>query len=441
MFHHLFFVMTLSGSVVVILYGLTYPITRRFFPHAWRKRILYLSLFFYLFPVPLFKYYILIRLMRISPFLKQKFYENLSGSIDISYMINTPADDFFIGSKVIAAYILLFCMAVIAFAVIVKQVWQYRLICRRYLSRVFQEAVPPQLEKDLQRIKENLNIHRNVKLIFSKLCDAPMTIGLFSPTIIFPASDKLDFEPEDDKDILKHELLHIKHRDLPTKFLALLALALHWYNPLCYFLYHELCTVSELDCDYEIVKEADDLGRKRYGSLILDVAAAAGDGKEKLAVGLIQNSAATFKRRISEIKKPGKNSRPAMICFIMAAIFLAGTVTAFAFQPHNTHKIYDFDPDSEYYFHSRSDGFVEGFEPLPFDRFFTDENGEVFPLEELSSHTSCPHEYADGTVTEHTKSSGEKCIVVESKARRCRSCGNIEPGSIDFERTFRSCPH
>lgn len=439
MFHHLFFVMSLSGSVVVILYGLTYPITRRFFPHAWRKRILYLSLFFYLFPVPEFKYRVSHPLSNVFPALFTDPTGDTIRRLDTSYMINPLADEFFIGSKVIAAYLLLFCLAVIAFVVIVKQVWQYRLLCRRYLSGVFQQEVPPGLEQELRRIKDELNIHKNVKLIFSELCDAPMTIGLFSPTIIFPAFDKLDFEPEDDSDILKHELLHIKHRDLPTKFLALLVLALHWYNPLCYLLYHELCTVSELDCDYEIVKETDDLGRKRYGSLILDVAAAAGDGKEKLAVGLIQNSAATFKRRILEIKNPRENSRPVMICLIMAAIFLAGTATTFVYQPPKIFELNNFHPDGEYFY--QSNDVVVGFEPLPFDCFFTDENGQAFPFEEPSSHTSCPHDYADGTITEHTKNTDEECIVVKRKARRCRFCGDIEPGNVVYNSTFYSCPH
>lgn len=445
MLHHLFLVMSLAGSAVVLLYGITYPITRRYFPHAWRKRILHLALFFYLFPVPLFKYKVLLpidhQLMELFPLYNQYCLEHFDATIETSYMVNLREGSFYVGAGAAAVGALFLCMTAITLVTVIKQVRQYRSLRGRYLSGVFQETVPPEMEQEFERIREELKVGKNARLIVSKLCGAPMTIGVFSPTVILPVSAGAGMEPEDRGYILKHELLHIRHRDLFGKFLALFALALHWYNPFCYFLYHELCAVSELDCDYGVIRDADAPRRRRYGGLILDMAAAQ-DKQERFAVGLIHNSAATFRRRLLEVREPGKNTGPILAWVLMVVICLAGTVTAFAYRPPNTQKLsHDFDSNSEL-------GFIPWWEPpgdragpLPFDRFFTDENGEVFPLEEPASRTACPHEYVDGMVTEHTKDGGEGCTLVKTEARRCRSCGFIDAGKVYFECFSVNCLH
>ena len=54
--------------------------------------------------------------------------------------------------------------------------------------------------------------------------------------------------------VLRHELFHIKHRDLLLKFFGMAVMALHWYNPLAYFLYYEICVTRELVCDKNVIE-------------------------------------------------------------------------------------------------------------------------------------------------------------------------------------------
>lgn len=326
MFHHLLFVMSLSGSFVILLYGLIYPIARRYFPHSWRKNILCLSLFFYLVPLPLLKEFVLSRLNIDIPFR----HENVH--IDLKYTVNLQNQQFYPGSGVVIVYIAAFCMAVFTSVVIMKQLKKYGTIYRTYFLSAFHEAPLPQLESMLQQTKEELLIKKPVRLICSQFCGAPMTIGVFKPAIIFPSSDDFNLKADDIKLILKHELLHIKNRDLLLKFLALFALALHWYNPICYLLYRELCVISEIKCDYGVIKDSDDTQRKQYCHLILDLAAAGGGKLERFAVGLVSNDAATFERRILEMKKTSKNTKTLLSCIVMALICAMGMVTAFAYE-------------------------------------------------------------------------------------------------------------
>ena len=55
-----------------------------------------------------------------------------------------------------------------------------------------------------------------------------MTLGLLRPVIVLPPE-----VPEADLPlILRHELCHIRRRDLWYKGVMLLANAVHWFNPL-----------------------------------------------------------------------------------------------------------------------------------------------------------------------------------------------------------------
>ncbi len=65
MFRNLLFTMSLSGSIVMVLYLILYPLARKYFPLVWRYRVLKVAMFFYLIPIAECKYYILIILKRL----------------------------------------------------------------------------------------------------------------------------------------------------------------------------------------------------------------------------------------------------------------------------------------------------------------------------------------------------------------------------------------
>ena len=425
--------MSLSGSVVFLLSKLIYPIARRYFPYSWRKNILCLALFFYLVPLSLLRAFVLSQLNINLPFR----YDNVR--IDLTYTINMQNDQFFLGSGVVAAYIVLLCMAMIAIVVIINQFKKYGTIYRTYFMRTFHETPPPQLESMLRQTKEELRIKKPVKLICSKLCDAPMTIGVFKPAVVFPSAGNLNLKSDDIKFVLKHELLHIKNRDLLLKFLALFALAVHWYNPVCHLLYYELCVVSEINCDHSVLKGANDTQRQRYCHLILDLATAGGGRVERFAIGLVKNDAATFERRILEMKKTSKKTKPMLSCIMMLLIFVMGTITAFAYEAPLKHVSDEINWESECVF-SVSDG-LEDVEQLASDYFFTDQEGHVTCLQNIPPKVLCKHYYVEGTTTYHEINSNGGCTVIVKSANRCKFCGNLLVGVVISKTEYTVCPH
>jgi len=266
-----------------------------------------------------------------------------------------------------------------------------------------------------------------------------MTIGVFSPTIVFPASDQLNLTPDDYKYILKHEFLHIRNRDLLIKFMTLFALVIHWYNPICYLLYHELCVVSEMDCDYGVIQDTNDIQRQQYSHLIIDLAVVGSSRKERFAVGLVNNDAATFERRILEMKKTRKTAKPFLSCLVMALICIMGTVTAFAYETPvkiETEKSWT-KFDTAFFSEHKPD--VE--EHIPYDYFFTDKNGNITSLENVSPRLFCKHDFVEGYATKHKKNSDGSCIVRVNECVRCSVCGYIKEGALVSEHKYTVCPH
>lgn len=358
--------------------------------------------------------------------------------IDPQYTINMQGDSFSPGLGVITIYIFAFCMAVIASVVIIKQLKQYGKSCRTYQLKAFCEAVPPELNELLQRAKEDSGVKKPVRLICSRLCDTPMTIGVFSPAIVVPVPNMTNLRPDDLLYILKHELLHIKNWDMLIKFLALFALAIHWYNPICYLLYRELCVVSELDCDYGVLKDLDDTGRQQYGDLIIDLAVTGHSKRNRFAVELVNNEVAITERRIFEMKQTGKTHRPVLACIVMAMICIMGTMTAFAYEaPIRYEAENDWSKSDAVFF---SDHLDEP-EHFMYDYFFVDLEGNITPLEDAVPQASCVHIFNEGYTQIHTKNSNGGCVVEVYEAQRCTQCGYIKQGELISETKYTKCPH
>jgi beta-lactamase regulating signal transducer with metallopeptidase domain len=77
-----------------------------------------------------------------------------------------------------------------------------------------------------------LNIKKDVRIFTSDRIDTPVVYGLLKPRIILPL---LFTQNADDKAlqfIYSHELSHIKRFDYIIKPISVLALCIHWFNPM-----------------------------------------------------------------------------------------------------------------------------------------------------------------------------------------------------------------
>lgn len=97
---------------------------------------------------------------------------------------------------------------------------------------------------------------------------SPFVMGLLRPKIYLPSTLK---ETERGY-ILRHEQYHIRRRDYLVKFLAFLALCVHWFNPLVWVAFVLAGKDMEMSCDEAVVKELGEDIRADYSASLLSLA-------------------------------------------------------------------------------------------------------------------------------------------------------------------------
>ncbi len=442
------FMMSLSGSVVFILYIFIYPIAKRFFTVKWRYNILKLALLFFLFPFPCFKYKIkeyitAIPLPELTSDLPKRYY--------YSDLIIHLEDDFYASHNIEKRIVYLIFAGCVAAIILCIQIYQYFEL-RRILNQLSAEnnvETPEYISGYIADLKATLNIHTKVSLVFSPYIEVPSVIGLARSVIYIPESYLARFSSESIKIIIMHEMIHVKHRDLRVKFLALFAIALNWFNPLCYCLFYEICNISEIYCDEAMIHNKEQDFISRYGNLLINISEEERSKmKNRFISRLVNNGGSILKKRILEMKTKRKRTLKKLSVLVGMLICTVGTSTVFAYDNTPQMEILgegsleDIQLNSSQWADFNPEGTLEELEEIPFDNFFTDENGNIFETDAGISKekSACIHKYVSGTLSNHTII-GKKCTVDVYKAKRCSLCRNVIRKEHLYTITYDICPH
>lgn len=173
-------------------------------------------------------------------------------------------------------------------------------------------------------------INKNINVYAVKGAPTPFLMGIIKSTIIIPENDYTD---EELKWIFTHELIHFKRKDNILKLLMILALAVHWFNPLIYILrgvFYEQC---ELSCDEQVIKNSELKEIKEYSLLLINSIKYKNELKMSLISSKFTNkNLNTIKRRVESMLnlKAKKNG----ILFGAFVFFVVGG-TVFSFNSNN----------------------------------------------------------------------------------------------------------
>lgn len=149
-----------------------------------------------------------------------------------------------------------------------------------------------------------------VRLAESPAVNTPLLLGAARPVIVLPCgvTDTARL-----RDILAHELTHVRRHDLLFKWFAAVVTSLHWFNPVMLLVRREIGRACELACDEAVMRGLDSQGRRHYGETLLLLAAHAPKGLGPMAVTLCEEKK-QLKERLACIVKY-KKSGP-MVLFL-----------------------------------------------------------------------------------------------------------------------------
>ncbi|WP_051670061.1 M56 family metallopeptidase [Bryobacter aggregatus] len=134
----------------------------------------------------------------------------------------------------------------------------------------------------------------------------PMVVGLSAPKILLPL-DAVDWEPERLEAVLAHERMHVLRRDLFWKFLAQIACAAYWPNPLVWFAARQHDKECEQSCDDGVLLSG--VRATDYAKHLVSIARNLRAGPQ-LEGGLSMATTSTLERRLTALLNPLTSHKP-----------------------------------------------------------------------------------------------------------------------------------
>lgn len=441
---NLLFSMSLAGSMIFLIYLIIRPAAVRYFPAAWRYGFLKVILLIFLLPYQYLKYTYMMIL--------ETLFAGWSQSADATYININPSKAIFFDSEgalhfenqsVIITVLALWGLISLVF--LLYNLIMYFLFIR-YLWQVTTSSVSTTVAALLHTSTESAEA--KIPVYISQCIQLPFTIGLLHPRILLPASlsDQTALQM-----VAAHEFKHVRNRDNLIKLLSLLTLLLHWYNPLIYLLYWEMCNVSEQVCDHSAIQGRSDQDIEKYQLLLVEMS----QKKPRISSFLASPFSARFtimKERITVMNTTTVSSRRTRIVSLCLAILILALspISVLAYSaPANL------DYMDEHLCPGKGDlcfNDTPPFEPLtnPFTEYgteydiFIDTDGNIYILSDTYPQiiiNACPHTWTDGNLYSHQKNNTGGCTTYIYTAQTCTRCKSIRNITFDHEITYRKCPH
>lgn len=161
---------------------------------------------------------------------------------------------------------------------------------------------------------------------------APAVFGLFRQTICLPPSLTETLSKQELRWVIRHELAHIRRRDIPIVIIASIAGAFHWFNPIVWLVVGRLRAAMEAAADQLALHGFSQSDASAYGKLLLRFAEENVASRKSPTLGLISfASGKHLKQRVELLmrdKTPGGMVGRCLVAGLVAAVAFVGLTDA-----------------------------------------------------------------------------------------------------------------
>lgn len=438
------FTMSVSGSVMLIVCCLVCGLCGSRLREKWKRRWLFLVMTFYLVPFAAFKPQICEWINSCYPGLLPRI--ELERRLDKSYAVTMMGDRYIaLGNQRCLEKVLLISAAI---TVIIISCQIYRCwTLKKNMKTYKRQSISKEQQQIFEHAMHELHIKRRVEVCQSPNVPVPSATGIFKIRIWLP-EDADAYSVDELEAVFKHELAHFKHYDLLIYVIGMLIVALHWFNPLSYLLFCQLRVNGEQYSDETVVETMADKDKIRYCEMLIR-ASCRQTKKYGLGLSFAAQSKKRIKRRIDLImNKKKKNMLIAVTAGLIGSVLSMAVV--FAYDAPDTYgyeksvdtstveMLSDTAVEDDYFYLGDDPGEVEH---LPYDDFFVDKDGQIFPVGANKDRFTCQHTYASGTRKVHILDGKGGCTVNYYHAKQCTKCGYVVTGELYQSNIYKTCLH
>ena len=410
--------MSIAGTVPLIICLLLLLLQRKKFSYRLGRNLVFLSLAGYLIPFQVVKYLMPTDvLIRTDALANISYYINFDDKEAISYHgISLWMSDWIL-------------MIGLCWLFLISGFSVYEIIKYHRLTR--------KLKKITEKRTCFLPGIGDVEYRISPLIGSPYTIGFLKPFIVAPESLE---DSRLSEMIMRHEYSHLRRHDSAVKLLCLLAICLHFYNPLTLLTLLLYTSFSENIADQAATEGFTTEERKAYAVALVNLSA-----RNRQVPVVWKNNLLgakhTMKRRVEFImRKNRKASKIGTAAAILASVFLSGT-TVFGYAPMQTTEAADSVQLNE------TVSFVDSASNNPFANsniyFETDEHVNILVNDsDLEPRAIiCTHDFKSGYADVHNSKSNGGCEVKRYTAKICQKCNHLVIMDYVSTTTYAKCPH
>lgn len=412
--------MSIAGTVPLIICLLLLLLQRKKFSYRLGRNLVFLSLAGYLIPFQVVKYLMPTDVLRRTDALANiSYYINFDDKEAISYHgISLWMSDWIL-------------MIGLCWLFLISGFSVYEIIKYHRLTR--------KLKKITEKRTCFLPGIGDVEYRISPLIGSPYTIGFLKPFIVAPeslADSRLS------EMIMRHEYSHLCCHDSAVKLLCLLAICLHFYNPLTLLTLLLYTSFSENIADQAATEGFTTEEKKAYAIALVTLSA-----RNRQVPVVWKNNLLgakhTMKRRVEFIMmKNRKASKIGTAAAILASVFLSGT-TVFGYAPMQTTEV----PDSVLLTENASFIDTSTIQDNIFadsDIYFeADDNTNIIVNESNLEPRAiiCTHNFKSGYSDLHYSKSNGGCEVKRYTAKICTKCNHLVIMDYVGTYTYAKCPH
>ncbi len=193
------------------------------------------------------------------------------------------------------------------------------------------------LEEILKSCKEQLGIHRKIKIILQDFKKSPSIIGIIKPKILI-TKEFLEQDVATKKYIMIHELSHYKRKDLVINYVLILISAIHWFNPFIWLFFKKIRQDIELATDEMAISILPKEEKKAYGLTLIHAINTFEEEKYTARILCLTEEGKNMERRIRMLKLSDKFKKNRIMIGVISIIIIVGLGIIFFIQgnPINT---------------------------------------------------------------------------------------------------------
>ena len=169
------------------------------------------------------------------------------------------------------------------------------------------------------------------EMIVCEAISTPAVTGLLRPRLLLPHEH---YDVQELRYILRHELCHLKRRDMLLKLVLLAANAMHWFNPVVYLMLRQADEDIELACDSAATDGLELPERAAYSRTLL--AAVQSSVRALPATTCFGGTVERLKRRITNVLGAQKKRGLGIVALVLALTLTAGCAVSWGSRDAST---------------------------------------------------------------------------------------------------------